>query len=111
MAKLILIIEDDDNIALELEAMLRHNGYQVEVCADGQSGMNSLREYRPNLVLLDTSMRAGVEPQVGADPELKTIPIVDLQKPVEARKVALEVIRTIGPAPLGDFDDWEPVVA
>ena len=111
MAKLVLIIEDDDDIALELEAVLRHNGYQVEVCQDGQSGMNTLREYRPNLVLLDSKMRSGVTTQVGADPELKTIPIVDLTLPVEPKKVALEVIRTIGPAPLRDFDDWEPVVA
>ena len=136
MAKLVLIIEDDDDTALLFEAVLRHNGFQVEICPDGAAGLDTVREFRPDLVLLDISMpkKDGwqVARAVRADPELKTIPIIGvtahaeeadklkareigftsyLTKPIEPRKVADEVRRLIGPDLNLDFDNWDPVTA
>jgi len=49
----ILIIEDDTSMALGLEYNLKSEGYDVTLCRDGESGLQTLRENRFDLVLLD----------------------------------------------------------
>ena len=135
MSKLVLVIEDDDDTALLFEAVLRHSGFMVEICPDGRRGLETIREFRPDLVLLDISMPFingwDVARAVLADPELKEIPVVGvtahaeeadkkraqeigftayLTKPIEPRTVAAEVKRLIGEVD-DDFNDWDPVTA
>lgn len=49
----ILIIEDDSIVAHIYESRLAREGYQVEVCTDGQSGFYRIHEFRPDAILLD----------------------------------------------------------
>ncbi|MCB9438514.1 MAG: response regulator transcription factor [Anaerolineales bacterium] len=53
MAELILVIEDETNIAQFLERGLIYEGYRVEVAFDGQRGLAIARDNPPNLVILD----------------------------------------------------------
>lgn len=50
---LILLIEDEIEIARFIEVELQCEGYQVEVCHDGMKGLIKARELNPDLVILD----------------------------------------------------------
>ena len=49
----ILIIEDDLHIAEGLQLNLMLQGYEVDIAADGVSGLNRWKQVRPDLVILD----------------------------------------------------------
>ncbi|KLU65967.1 transcriptional regulatory protein YycF [Desulfosporosinus acididurans] len=51
--KTILIIEDEDNISDILSHYLENEGFRTIVANCGQQGLESVREYEPDLVLLD----------------------------------------------------------
>jgi DNA-binding response OmpR family regulator len=49
----ILVIEDNRNLATGLRNNLEIEGYDVDVAADGQSGLSLARSSRPDLIVLD----------------------------------------------------------
>ena len=53
MADRILIIEDEEKIARFIELELSHEGYEVEKCADGRTGLELAEKGGFSLVLLD----------------------------------------------------------
>ncbi len=50
---LILIVEDEKDIARFIELELQAEGYRTEVAYDGITGLSRFREVNPNLVVLD----------------------------------------------------------
>jgi DNA-binding response OmpR family regulator len=57
--KRILIVEDDQKIALALQVRLKANRYAVSVASDAIQGANLGRTLKPDLILLDISMPGG----------------------------------------------------
>lgn len=57
--KRILIVEDDQKIALALQVRLRANRYAVSVASDAIVGASLGRTVKPDLILLDISMPGG----------------------------------------------------
>ena len=53
MARKVLIIEDDNNIAELLHLYLEKEGFDTRVARDGGAGVQAFGEYAPDLVLLD----------------------------------------------------------
>ncbi len=53
MAERVLIIEDDPQITSFLRRGLLYEGYQVEACADGETGLAAARDRPPDVVILD----------------------------------------------------------
>ena len=53
MARTVLVVEDDSNIAELLRLYLEKEGYRVVTAADGGKGVELFRSVRPDLVLLD----------------------------------------------------------
>lgn len=53
MAKRILVVEDDGNIADLLRLYLEKEGYEVALASDGGKGVELFRRQKPDLVLLD----------------------------------------------------------
>ena len=53
MAKTVLVVEDDSNIAELLRLYLEKEGYRVVTAADGNRGVELFRSTEPDLVLLD----------------------------------------------------------
>ena len=51
--KKILVVEDNAVVAGVYRAKLQAEGFQVEVAADGQAGLEMIERTRPDLVLLD----------------------------------------------------------
>jgi two-component system response regulator MprA len=60
MPERILVIEDEPKIADFLRRGLIYEGFTVEVCPDGETGLKAARDHPPDLVILDV-MLPGVD--------------------------------------------------
>jgi DNA-binding response OmpR family regulator len=49
----ILIVEDEDAIRMGLVDLLEIEGYEIDVAVDGEIAMEKVRQFQPNLVILD----------------------------------------------------------
>ena len=56
MTHKVLIADDEPNIVISLEYLLKRAGYTVLVARDGQQAIDTIRRERPALVLLDVMM-------------------------------------------------------
>jgi len=56
MTRKVLIADDEENIVLSLEFLLRRAGFEVLVASDGEAALRMVEEHRPDLVLLDVMM-------------------------------------------------------
>ncbi len=52
----ILIVDDEPNILVSLEYLMKREGYEVLLARDGQEALDVLRREHPRLVLLDVMM-------------------------------------------------------
>jgi DNA-binding response OmpR family regulator len=52
----VLIADDEPNIVVSLEFMMKREGYDVVVARDGKEALDAIRRERPRLVLLDAMM-------------------------------------------------------
>ena len=75
MSHKILIADDEPNIVISLEYLMKRAGHEVLVARDGQEAIDTLRRERPRLVLLDVMMpkKSGFEvcQELRADESLK----------------------------------------
>jgi DNA-binding response OmpR family regulator len=82
MSTKILIADDEPNIVISLEFLMKREGYQVLVARDGVAALEAIRRERPALVLLDVMMpgKTGFEvcAEVRADESLAGVKIVML---------------------------------
>ena len=56
MTKRVLIADDEPNILISLEFLLKREGWQVSVARDGIEALAAIQRDRPELVLLDVMM-------------------------------------------------------
>jgi two-component system alkaline phosphatase synthesis response regulator PhoP len=81
-AKSILVVDDEPNIVLSLEFLMKQAGYAVRTATDGEAAMQAIQSDPPDLVLLDVNMpsRNGYEvcEAVRTDPALKKVRIIML---------------------------------
>jgi DNA-binding response OmpR family regulator len=54
--KKILVADDEPNIVISLEYLLKREGYAVVVARDGQEALDAIARDLPDLVLLDVMM-------------------------------------------------------
>ena len=52
----ILIVDDEPNIVVSLEFLMKREGYEVSVARDGIEALERIRRERPDVVLLDVMM-------------------------------------------------------
>ena len=82
MARKVLIADDEQNIVISLEFLLKREGFEVLVAGDGESALQMVAEHHPNLMLLDVMMpkRNGYEvcQRMRERPEWRGIKIVML---------------------------------
>src|SRR5882672_7129140 len=80
MNKKILIVEDDQIVANIYRNKFSVEGYQVEVALDGQAGMEALKSFRPDAVVLDLMLpkMTGVDfmKQVRAQSDFQQLPVI-----------------------------------
>ncbi|MCK0512431.1 response regulator transcription factor [Aromatoleum buckelii] len=82
MAKKILIADDEQNIVISLEFLMKREGYEVSIATDGEEAVARIRAELPDLVLLDVMMpkKSGFEvcQEIKADPDLQSVRILML---------------------------------
>jgi DNA-binding response OmpR family regulator len=80
MNKKILIVEDDQIVANIYRNKFSVEGYQVEVALDGQAGMEALKSFRPDAVVLDLMLpkMTGVDfmKLVRAQSDFQQLPVI-----------------------------------
>ncbi len=82
MSKRILIVDDEPNIVISLEFLMKREGFEVEIAADGEVALQALAEKIPDLVVLDVMLPKmngfDVCQQIRADPRWQGIKILML---------------------------------
>jgi DNA-binding response OmpR family regulator len=82
MAKKVLIVDDEPNIVISLEFLMKREGFEVLVAGDGEAALQQIAGHVPDLVLLDVMLpkRNGFEvcQQVRANPDWGGVKIIML---------------------------------
>jgi CheY-like chemotaxis protein len=77
---MILVVEDDPQVARLISLVLQRNGHEAQVVADGHSALARAREQKPLMIFADLTIRGmGGEAlcsALKAQPETKDIPYV-----------------------------------
>lgn len=112
MRKIVLIVDDEEDIRETLRDAFELQGYDVEVAEDGQRALDVLERIQPSIVLLDIMMPVldgnAVFVRMRADPRWASIPIIFstsdparapagelvICKPVDLRRLIAVVART-----------------
>ena len=80
MAKKILVVDDEPDIRKLTSLRLKLSGYEAITAVDGKDALDSIRQQKPDLVLLDLLLPVidGFEvcKKIKADEELKQIPVI-----------------------------------
>jgi two-component system, OmpR family, alkaline phosphatase synthesis response regulator PhoP len=78
----VLVVDDEPNIALSLEYLMKEQGFEVRVARDGEAALEALRERLPDVMLLDVMLpkRDGYEvcQTVRSTPEWSKLRIIML---------------------------------
>jgi two-component system, OmpR family, alkaline phosphatase synthesis response regulator PhoP len=123
MPQSVLVVDDEANILLSLEFLMKKAGYEVRLARDGEEALAEIGKARPDLVLLDVMMpkRNGFDvcEAIRANPEWRAVRVIlltakgrDIErekglalgaddyitKPFSTREVVERVIAWIGPA-------------
>ncbi|UPJ52614.1 response regulator [Bradyrhizobium sp. 200] len=123
MPQSVLVVDDEANILLSLEFLMKKAGYEVRRARDGEEALAEIGKARPDLVLLDVMMpkRNGFEvcEAIRANPEWRAVRVIlltakgrDIErekglalgaddyitKPFSTREVVERVTAWIGPA-------------
>ena len=56
MTRKVLIADDEPNIVISLEFLMKREGFQVQVAGDGEAALERVGSFKPDLVLLDVMM-------------------------------------------------------
>jgi two-component system, OmpR family, response regulator len=89
MAKHVVLVEDETNIAEAIRFLLGREGWRVETLANGNAAVDVIRKGRPDLVMLDVMLpgKSGFEilRELRADTDLADMPILMLTARGQAR--------------------------
>ncbi|HPQ23847.1 MAG: response regulator [Gammaproteobacteria bacterium] len=84
MTKTVLIVDDEPNIVLSVEFLMKREGHTVLTAGDGQEALDVLAAKHPDLMILDVMMprkngfEVCSEVRVSADPRIAQMPILML---------------------------------
>ena len=82
MSKRVLIVDDEPNIVISVEFLMKREGFAVSVARDGEEALERIHSDRPDLVILDVMMPKlnGFEvcERVRADPQFAALRILML---------------------------------
>jgi DNA-binding response OmpR family regulator len=94
----VLVVDDEPNILLSLEFLLRQVGYDVRVARDGDAALEAVAQFRPGLVLLDVMMpkRDGFDVcrAIRSNPDWQDVRVIMLT--ARGREVEREKSLTLG---------------
>ncbi|HXH03923.1 MAG TPA: response regulator [Candidatus Competibacteraceae bacterium] len=82
MGKRILIADDEANIVISLEFLMKREGFEVDIANDGEAALEAVNDATPDLILLDVMLPKmnGFEvcQQIRANPRWQGVKIIML---------------------------------
>lgn len=80
MSKKILVVDDDSDIVEILSFLLSEAGYETRVLTHGETIFNDIKEFKPNLILMDV-MLGGMDGSticnsIKTDPSMSPLPVI-----------------------------------
>ena len=77
----ILVVDDDPEFVEITRMILESEGYEIVSASDGKQAMETMREDKPDLVLLDVMMSSVLDGlnvchEMHDDPDLRDVPII-----------------------------------
>ncbi|TSC75868.1 MAG: response regulator receiver protein [Parcubacteria group bacterium Gr01-1014_30] len=91
--KKILLVEDEEIILDLIKRKLSQEGYEIASAKDGEEGLKAMKQFKPDLVLLDVVMpKLGgfeVMEEMKKDDQLREMPVIIISnsgQPVEIDK-------------------------
>ena len=82
MSKLVVLVEDEVNIAEAIRFLLSQEGWRVETLANGSGAVDVIRKAAPDLVMLDVMLpgKSGFEilDELRGDPAMGDLPVLML---------------------------------
>lgn len=98
MGRSVLVVDDEANIVLSLEFLLKRAGYDVRVARNGEEAVKAVAERVPDLIVLDVMMPIldgyHVCETIRADPNLRSVRILMLT--AKSRDVEREKALALG---------------
>ena len=89
--KKILIIDDEPDFVIFLQALLEDNGFEVVTASDGAMGLEKAKAEKPDLITLDVSMpgKSGVQVyrDMRSNPDTEDIPVFIITGVVDFRQL------------------------
>ena len=80
MTPVVLVVDDDEDNIRIVSTILLARGYEVRLARDGRGAVESIRQQRPDLVLLDVMMPGmdgmQVLDAIRADPRMTSLPVI-----------------------------------
>lgn len=80
--KKILLVDDEPHVIRSLKFVLEKQGYETDFADNGEDAVNKVREFRPDLILLDIMMpkKDGYDvcQEIKNDPDLKDTYVIIL---------------------------------
>ena len=93
MSKLVVLVEDEVNIAEAIRFLLSQEGWRVETLANGSGAVDVIRKAAPDLVMLDVMLpgKSGFEilDELRGDPETGALPVLMLTARGQSRDRAM----------------------
>ena len=78
----VLVVDDDEDNIRIVSSILLARGFEVRLARDGRSALESIRQQRPDLVLLDVMMPGldgmQVLDHIRANPQSSSVPVIML---------------------------------
>ena len=78
----VLLVDDEPNILLSLQFLMKKAGYDVRTASDGEAALAEIARARPDIVLLDVMMPKldgfSVCQRIRANPELSSLRVIML---------------------------------
>ncbi len=56
VTKKILIVDDEENIVISMEFLVRQAGYELQIARNGEEALEKVASFEPDLILLDVMM-------------------------------------------------------
>ena len=56
MTKKVLIVDDEENIVISMEFLVKQAGYALQIARDGEEALARVTSFAPDLILLDVMM-------------------------------------------------------
>lgn len=98
MAHSVLVVEDEPNIVLSLQFIMKRSGHEVRIAEDGEAALDAMRDQKPDVVLLDVMLpkRDGLSvcEAIRANPDWQDVKILVLS--AKSREADKEKAMSLG---------------